>query len=169
MDSNQLSNLISSVLGKIPYPWSKHENCYSRSARELILATILHESDGGRYIKQVGGGPGTGIIQMEPPTFRDIMDYMKRNKNWKNWGLTRQAILMKFSVGENPTVEQLEWNNGLAIAMCRVHYLRAPHSLPPHDNLDAISRYWFEHYNRGDNPIQKIKEFKEDYKHFTNN
>lgn len=166
MDTEQLADLIGIILGKIPYPWAKNKNCYSRSAKNLVLATIVHESDGGQYIEQVGGGPAKGICQMEPPTFRDHFDYMKINKNYRNWGITRQALLTLFRKSAKPDPDELKWNNALAIAMCRVHYLRAPNSLPPYNDLDAISRYWHSYYNRGDRPKQKIREFKEDYYHY---
>ena len=47
---------------------------YTQDAAELCLGTIAQESAYGKYRKQIGGGPGLGIVQMEPDTFNDCVD-----------------------------------------------------------------------------------------------
>lgn len=44
----------------------------TQSAVILLLATAAQESLCGEYVTQVGG-PALGIFQMEPPTYRDVL------------------------------------------------------------------------------------------------
>ena len=48
---------------------------YQPESVELVLGTCIQESH-LQYLKQLGGGPALGVIQMEPATHEDI---------WDNW------------------------------------------------------------------------------------
>lgn len=131
MNKKQLRNLVERVLIAL--------DLYTSSAAELVLGTIAQESQGGEYIRQIGGGPALGICQMEPATFRDIVDSCLRNKP----ELAKQVMSV---AGVNALrSEYLEYNAALAIAMCRVHYLRVKEPIP--GDLSSWAQYWKEHYN----------------------
>ena len=40
--------------------------------KDMVYRTALHESAGGQFNSQIGGGPGSGYYQIEPFTARDI-------------------------------------------------------------------------------------------------
>lgn len=40
----------------------------------LSAMIAAHESHGGKWRRQVGGGPALGIFQIEPPTHNDVWD-----------------------------------------------------------------------------------------------
>lgn len=42
--------------------------------RELLILTAKHESKGGQYLEQIGGGPARGAFQVEPATAKDILE-----------------------------------------------------------------------------------------------
>ncbi|MBF0148367.1 MAG: hypothetical protein HQL85_19610 [Magnetococcales bacterium] len=46
---------------------------WSEEAEQLVVGTGIQES-GLRHLRQIGGGPGLGIWQMEPKTHADIWD-----------------------------------------------------------------------------------------------
>lgn len=63
--------------------------------RELLIATAKHESLGGRYLEQGGGGPARGAWQVEPATARDIIKTsgLIGPKAERFLGLTKKEIL----------------------------------------------------------------------------
>lgn len=147
MDVEQLeSDIVERTLISMPNPYGKG-SCGSPEAIKLVTATIIHESEGGEYVRQVGGGPALGICQMEPETFLDHQNFIDSRKNSEGWQELWEAIRANIIGRRYPTPEELTWNNGLAVAMCRVHYLRAPAELPE-ISIDDIAEYWFDYYNR---------------------
>lgn len=106
------------------------------AAYYLILRTGDAES-GYRTRKQYGGGPARGFWQMEPATERDI---------WENYISYRPSLKDKLHATVEPG-DDLENSDLYACAMCRLHYLRVPESLPAADDIDAQARYWKAHYN----------------------
>jgi len=139
--------IVEPMLHRMPYPYDTSTTCYSEKALKLVTATIIHESDSGEYVKQVGGGPALGICQMEPDTFFDHENYIDARKTDSGWQELWSAIRSNVIGRRYPDPEELLWNNGLAVAMCRLHYLRSPEPLPEPE-LDAIADYWFDNYNR---------------------
>jgi len=113
---------------------------WSEKAERLILGTALQESECGRWILQLGGGPGLGIYQMETATHNDI---------WANY-LAYQPTLVEKIVRHAAGVhgnsaDELVGNLCYATAMCRVHYLRDPEPIP--DYLVGQATYWKRVYN----------------------
>jgi hypothetical protein len=113
---------------------------YSPDAEELLMATCAQESLMGQYRHQVSG-PAVGIFQMEPRDFDDI---------WTNylayhWDLA--AAIRALSTSLIPQAAEMQDNDALAIAMCRVHYLRAPTGLPSGSSLNAMWAYYKQYYN----------------------
>lgn len=129
MDKKQLIKLIKETLQEL--------RLYTPEALQLILGTIAQESHLGKYIEQIKG-PAKGICQMEPATYNDI---------WKNYldfkPDLHDAILRMSVTGDE--ADEMRWNLKLAIAMCRVHYLRKKGAIP-HD-LQGQAAYWKTHYN----------------------
>jgi len=162
MNIEQLEQeIVKPILHSMPYPYDTRQSCYSKKALKLVTATIIHESDNGEYVKQVGGGPALGIIQMEPDTFLDHQAYIDSRKSDNGWQELWKAIRTNVIGRRYPDPEELRWNNGLAVAMCRLHYLRAPAELPE-INIDSLANYWFENYNRSPEKIknERITSFK---------
>jgi hypothetical protein len=114
-------------------------NLYSPDAVNLILGTIAHESAFGKYRKQLGGGPALGICQMEPGTFYDIVD------NYLYFRKKLAATILKCAGVQSFKADDLVANDRLAIAMCRVHYLRFDEKIP--DSVPGYARYWKKYYN----------------------
>lgn len=133
---------------------------YSEAAENLLFGTAAHESNGGTYVKQVGG-PALGLYQMEPRTYDDI---------WNSYltGRTlREQVLSACMYEMKPPAEHLLWNMRLSTIMCRLHYLRVPKALPASDDIDGLAAYWKQYYNT---PLGKgtPEQFKADFVRLNN-
>jgi len=112
----------------------------SNRAERLVLGTAITESR-LRYIKQLGSGPALGIYQMEPATFRDIIE------NFLIYRPEYQLIKGLRDQRSTTMEEELIYNLAYATAMTRAHYRRQSDPLPqPHDAWGMAS-YWKKHYN----------------------
>lgn len=112
----------------------------SRSAVILLLGTAIHESAGGEYLAQNGGGPALGAWQMEPFTHDDC---------WHNFlqyqpGLA--AAVRQFQV-QGAGGAQMAYNLAYACAMARVKYIRAQPPLPAPDDFYGMAAYYKQFYN----------------------
>lgn len=140
MDPKQLLTLV-------VRPTLKSLGAYSRSAEQLVMGTVYQESR-AIYLKQLGGGPALGILQMEPATHNDLWENYLRYKpalansvqSLASAGSCQDGVV-KVNEGELVT------NLAYAIAMCRVHYRRKREPLPPADDVQALGAYWKQHYN----------------------
>lgn len=131
MDKRQLRDLIKRVLVTL--------DLHSESAENLLMGTAAQESGLGEYIRQIGGGPALGIFQMEPATFKDIV------QNYLQYKPDLAKQIMAVSGVNALRSEYLEYNLALSICMCRVHYLRVSEKMP--ENLVGWAKYWKEYYN----------------------
>lgn len=122
-------------------PTLHHLGLHSPAAEDLLLGTALQESDGGRWLRQLGDGPALGPWQMEPATCRDIWDHYLRYRS----DLARRVEAL-MCPGQDE-VAQLVGNLPYACAMARVHYLRIPAPLPPHGDVRGYAHYWKAYYN----------------------
>lgn len=131
MDKDDLRVLISDTLHGI--------GLFSEDAVNLLMGTCAQESAMGKYRRQLGGGPALGIFQMEPATFRDIVN------NYLNYkpALRDKVLAVSGVDGFNP--DDLVFNDRLAVCMTRVHYLRVPEKIP--SGLEGWARYWKKYYN----------------------
>lgn len=114
-------------------------NLYSLSAEELLMATCAQESLLGAYRHQQNG-PAIGIFQMEPGDFNDIWQNFLAGKH-----LADQITALASTCPPRPI--EMQNNDPFAIAMCRVHYLRAPAALPASDDLAGLWQYYKKFYN----------------------
>lgn len=114
---------------------------YSANAEELLMATCAQESLLGKFRRQEGGGPALGIFQMEPADFNDI---------WTNYLAYRVRMadeLRALASTQPPRPAELVTNDPFAIVLCRVQYERVPEPLPSAGDLNALWRYYKQHYN----------------------
>jgi len=111
---------------------------WSEEAEQLVVGTGIQES-GLRHLRQIGGGPGLGIWQMEPKTHADIWDNFLRFRT--KLGLN---VLGPYS---KPSHARLVWDLAYGCSMCRIHYLRCPEPLPPSGDIEAQANFWKLHYN----------------------
>lgn len=132
MNPDSLRQLIRSTLTPL--------GLYSADAEELLMATCAQESHLGVYRHQIRG-PAVGIFQMEPEDHDDIWT------NFLAYHFDLGDAVRKLSGQLSPTVDDLQNNDPYAIAMCRIHYERAPGSLPSASDLGALWNYYKQHYN----------------------
>ncbi len=119
----------------------------------LIVNIANHESDGFRYVRQVGGGPGLGYTQIEHTTHDDT---------WVNWLAFRRDLAIKAwkligepPFGKIPSSTILVTNPGYAVAMTAFIQRRAPGELPHYLDIEGQARYWKKWYNT---PLGKGRE-----------
>ncbi len=129
MNKEQLRKLAQKTLIEIGF--------YTPESLNLVLGTIAQESRFGHYIEQIKG-PAKGICQMEPNTYDDIWNnYLKYKPELKD-------KVLKLSVTAD-SAEEMVWNLKLAIAMCRVHYLRVKEAIP--FGINEQAKYYKKYYN----------------------
>lgn len=131
MDKKQLRDLIKRVLIAL--------DLHSEAAENLLMGTAAQESGLGEYIRQLDKGVALGIFQMEPATFKDIV------QNYLKYKPELGKLIISVSGVNSLRSEYLEYNLALAICMCRVHYLRVSGPIP--ENLVGWAKYWKEYYN----------------------
>ncbi len=116
------------------------------AAEELLIGTILQESDGGHWLHQRGSGPAIGICQMEPATHDDI---------WKNYlgfrptlaGRVRSLMIGIGAAAGIGKADEMAGNLYYAVAMARIKYARVPDPLPPAGDVEAQAAYYKRWYN----------------------
>ena len=116
---------------------------YSPEAEDLLVMTMAHESNGGEYLFQIGGGGAIGIFQMEKGTYHDVW----RTLNDPNSHLHDRAklLLQACDLCEQPIPEDMEGNLYLATAMARVYYARIRKPIPT--DLDEMAEYAKKYWN----------------------
>lgn len=134
------------------------EQLDSTIARKLVLATALHESFGGDYLRQVlnngSYGAAMGIYQIEAPTHEWIWSWLARqgNKPIQDCvlsALSRDALY--------PYHDQLMTNLRYATMMCRLRYYMAPSPLPASGDIESLANYWGKYYQTGSPDINKLE------------
>lgn len=108
---------------------------HSDRAELAILMIIAHESGGGKARRQIGGGPARGIIQMEPPTFNDVIKFGEKAASY-----LRRA-------GFDPAVVKcadLEFDDRLSVVMARARLAMDADPLPetPAAMAAYLKRFW---------------------------
>ena len=114
---------------------------WSPAAEELLLGTILQESQCGHWLRQLGGGPAVGLCQMELATHDDI---------WKTFLPGQPALAQKLTNMLLPNMgrtQQLAGNLYYAVAMARVLYHRLREPLPAAGDLEGQAAYYKAYYN----------------------
>jgi len=131
MDPKQLLEyIIAPTLRRMP-------KMDSLAAHQLLLITAILESDCGKYVHQVGGGPAVSIYQIEPATLYDIYDRIIRQKFSRIMVYTRVACL-----DHEPSLEDMMGNHIIATMMARFNYYGNPLALPKAGDVDGLIRYY---------------------------
>ena len=155
----QLRELIKDTLRPI--------NWWSEESEEQLMGTAAQETLLGRYLKQLGGGPGVGIFSMEdsPPRNGKIFTH---EDIWDNFLYFRPAYIerIRFTCGVadyHPSA--LQGDLRYQILMARIHYLRVPERLPAVNDLIGQASYWDRYFNI--NPDKGFPaEYKKNYKRY---
>lgn len=114
---------------------------YSPAAENLVMGTAMVES-GLKYITQLGRGPARGLFQMEGATHQDIyVNYLKFRPE------LQRLVLQYVGSSLMPDPDIMAGNLYYACAMCRMHYLRAPGSLPDAKDAMGLALYHKQNYN----------------------
>lgn len=108
-------------------------------AVELLLGTWAQESAGGKYTKQLGGGPALSAWQIERPTFADTINRCKL--------VHRKILADTAGVGFISDVDfpKIERNHKLACQVARLKYFLCPEAIPK--DLIGQAEYYKKYYN----------------------
>jgi len=112
---------------------------YTPDVANLILGTIAQESAYGKYRKQLGGGPGLGICQIEPFTFNDCIE------NYINFRHELKRKILEVSGVSAFSVNDLYLNDRLSICIARIKYMRDSEPIPT--TIEGYANYWKRIYN----------------------
>lgn len=127
------------------------------NSENLLIATMAHESKGGYYLVQQGGGPGSGIYQDEYEDYADMITNFLL-PNWK-----KDIYIQDFDFND---FDRIKHDLIYATKVARMHYLRAPEPLPSCENLDETWEYYKKYYNSSKGAAEK-DQFIKDYKYYT--
>ena len=134
LNKDDLRIMIADVLKRL--------GMYSETATELLMGTCAVESDFGRSVEQVGGGPALGVFQMEPNTMNDI---------WYNYIRYREGlrVILADEFGmRGPDKEKLKNDIEYSIVMASLKYRRSSLVLPKSDkDIEGLARVWKKVYN----------------------
>lgn len=108
------------------------ERYASLDAAFLLLATAAQESDLGRYLYQLGGGPARGIYQMEPATLHDL---------YTNY-LAYRGPYMGLE-----DAERVVYDLRYATQIARLHYYRFPEPLPERFDVQGTWQFYKRRWN----------------------
>lgn len=132
---------------------------WTLDAEELLLGTAAKESRLGKFLFQIGGGPGRGLMQVEAETELDIWRFLRKP--------FRDAFLRRF-VGvtgvTGPDKDAIIWNPVYSIALARCRYMYVADTIPPARNIIGQARYWDRYYNCNPNygtPAEYIESYCE--------
>lgn len=121
-------------------PALEYLEMHSEAAVNLLLGTCAQESEMGRYVRQISGGPGVGIYQIEPRTHEDVI---------VSYALYRNALIRKlkmWSFGQTMT-QHLSSSVFYQTLIARIIYYRAPEALPEPNDIEGLANYWKKYYN----------------------
>lgn len=152
---------------------------YSENAVALLMGTAAQESVMGTYLVQIGSGTAKGFFQVEQATALDnwinYLRYQPEQARFVRSIISPAAAAEIFSPVTDEVREsilaseildrELTVNLMYNCLMARIKYLRVPHPLPSHANVQGMAEYWDTYYNaNGDHgfPEDFIKAY-EDY------
>lgn len=124
---------------EIIVPTLKEMDMYSPAAVNLLLGTVVQESNATNLLSD--DGVAKGIYQIEPATHEDI---------WENYLIYAENahisnIIANYVIDGGD--DDLIWNLKYATIIARLVYWRRPEPLPDADDVDALAQYWKDHYN----------------------
>jgi hypothetical protein len=118
----------------------------SNNAVNQLLGTALIESGGLQFRDQLGGGPGSGIYQIEEATYNDIMNrYIPSNQP----GMMDMLRHLFTPAGGDLSYGQVRNDDGFATAIARIKYWMRSGDIP--SSVADQAAYWRSRYN-GNSP-----------------
>lgn len=138
---------------EIVEPTLKSMGMYSTAAERLIVGTALAES-GLVFLRQHGGGPALGVMQIEMATARDLLDRYLTVKRPDLNARFCQAVFL-------PVIPPVDWstipssriarlltgNLAFSVGLARIRYWMAPEPMPRAGESGGLGDYWKRHYN----------------------
>lgn len=101
---------------------------------ELLAMIVAHESLGGKYRRQVGGGPALGVYQMEPATHDSI------------WNHSDTIHGKALKLGIKRDLSKLEFDDRYATFVARCYLAMDKNPLPK--TPEAMAAYCKSYWNR---------------------
>lgn len=161
-------NVLQVVLRDLPNPWEDEGHCGGAVAEELVLSTIVHESEGLEFLHQVQG-PALGVANIQDNAWQDMRNRTLRRVNddesrWQLFWTKLRSYMSNQPAGR----EQLQGNLYANVGFCRLMYLLAYEPLPSTTDVHVLARYWLDHYNKGvnDRAMKKLSDFVSDYRRY---
>lgn len=121
------------------------------AAEKLVLFTAIHES-GLIHRRQIGGGPGRGLFQIETTTHLDIQRYLNDVAS----SSLKKAVNSLKTQGKTDSWN-LEFNDAYGAALARIRYTWTKDSIPSTNDLKKMSEYWGRYYNTRNEPAKNAK------------
>lgn len=114
---------------------------WTLDAEEILVMIAAHESKMGKSIRQLGGGPGRGLWQVELGTLQD---------NYKNFINKRQDLLREIAgiTGvDGYSEDALQFNPLYGCIQARLKLYRAPGKLPFRGDVRGMAEYAKAYFN----------------------
>jgi len=124
-------------------------------AERLVMGTAAHESDGLRFIHQLGQGPALSLWQIEPATAKDAL---------ARAAAPLCARITGFVPPASTVIDDLPGNLYLGAAFCRLVYYMKPFKMPARATAEELAAAWKKHWNtdRGaGTPEQFLRHYRE--------
>lgn len=125
--------------------------------RQMYFTAVV-ESGGGKYIKQLGGGPARSLFQVEPTTANDIFFRYFSTRDSLKEALLKFSEVSEKEVSKQGMSKLLESNPKFAAGIARLVYAMQPSSIPSSDLWDAYAKYWKKYYQKGGSKGLSAKE-----------
>jgi len=140
-----MRNLVTTVLKGLGEKYAHQD------AVMLVLRTGAAES-GYFNQRQIGGGPGRGLWQIEPNTAKDILGrYLLRPSKSDLREAAERLLGSNIEIYDRPYLLDLhlQGNQILGIILCRLKYWPVKEPLPHSRYMDMQAQYWLTFYNAG--------------------
>jgi len=129
---------------------------------DQMYFTAIVESGGGRWDKQIGGGPAVSFWQIEPATAEDVYyRYLFSRKNLKD-RVERFSGVSRVERGQMREV--LLENPRFAACMARLVYGMDKGSVPKGKGWEGHAEYWKKAYQKGGSKGLSAKKALEVFK-----
>lgn len=135
-------------------PTLKKISLWTQARENILVMTICNETMGQSLVQK--DGPALGIYQIEPATYKSLLDTLSHPDN----KLLKISMLSAcYSVVYLPE-DALIWNLKWATCMAALVYHRHEEPLPEADNIVQLAEYYKKYYNsnKGKADVEKAEE-----------